>query len=252
MQKFIIYSLGRSGSSSLTILVNELSGGACLAEPFNTGSNGEKYRALALSQGLPTALKAIHTEGFAGFKHVWDPRGWPFPDRSTLNSEVLAQNDYSVIFLYRRNILRRLLSWEIGNQTKVWQVHNSSHKKRRHKHTYTEINTAHLREELEVEKAALEAVKADLTRRTGPYLKICYEDVFSPDQTSALRELRRVLDFIGLPTKDYSDRKLGSLWSAGGEGKSEEVYRLIPGIDRLNSELGSAETGFLFEPPIAG
>lgn len=252
MPKFIIYSLGRSGSTSLGILVNELSSGACCTEPFNTGANGEKYRALALSQGLPTAVKAIHADGFSGFKHVWDPRGWPFPDGSALNKEVLGLNDYSVVFLYRRNILKRLLSWEIANQTKLWQGRTSAHLKRRRKHTYTEINSAYLRKELDIEQAALEAVKEELARRTGPYLKVCYEDVFAPDQASSLRELRRVLDFIGLDGKEQSDRKLGALWSDGGQCKSEEIYRLIPGIDRLNSDLGSAETGYLFEPQLAG
>ena len=86
-----------------------------------------------------------------------------------------------------------------------------------------------------------------------PFLDCHYEDVFGPDSSvdAKLGKLQEILAFLGatrIADPEALDRARSLLDAKQGNFNSEHVYRRIPGIELIEAEFGSDETGRLFNP----
>jgi hypothetical protein len=127
---FVIFSLSRSSSTALHRSLNLHPDIACACEP-DLGPPEQSAHELV---SRLTVLRGV----YSGIKHLWDPSGFPFisDHRSKvsamerhrerwlqLNKIILTQPQQRVIFLQRRNVLRRIVSDLIGQQTDEWGPH---------------------------------------------------------------------------------------------------------------------------------
>jgi hypothetical protein len=68
-----------------------------------------------------------------------------------------------------------------------------------------------------------------------------------PAQYKAFNSLFSLLGLRELPESFFIDRTLPWLGCAKYKWASEEIYRMIPGVDEFENEMGSEDTGWLFK-----
>src|SRR6185436_5163570 len=89
--RFVIFTLARTGSTTLIKLLNCHPTIKSIFEPFNTGNRSpisNRADLLRHSHGIDIALQWVWQQ-CNGIKHVWHPNGWPFADDPSLNEKVL-------------------------------------------------------------------------------------------------------------------------------------------------------------------
>lgn len=115
--KFLLFSLSRCGSTNLMHSLNCHSDIHCLHEPFNPDRLRRQYGSQVTDLASLRQVMAEIWRTHNGIKHVWEPSGWPFARHSTLNQCLLLEAEARVIFLRRRNTLRRIVSNHMSMQT---------------------------------------------------------------------------------------------------------------------------------------
>ncbi len=249
MLPFVLFCEARTGSTTLVRIFNLHAEIRCLDEPFNHDYNpAYAGRVAAGTESLDQVLEEIW-QTYNGIKHVADPSGWPFKEAG-LNHSLLLSPDHDLILLTRRNRLRRAVSVEIARQTEIWQPWNGEDRNRSWLFKYSPIPTARLRTRLDADARFLEDVNSAVRIRAGRSFVLDYEDLFGDAHNQTII-VNKMLTFLGLDTfKPATVSKILEildLRTSVTASNSQELYRLIPNIDQIEAELGSAETGWLFK-----
>ena len=251
-RRFVVFALARTGSRTLSRLLQCHQDIRCLNEPFNPRMHEGRYARQATDRhGLDAALEEIW-RSHSGVKHVWDPTGWPFSDKGGLNEHVLTGGIHRILLLTRRNRLRRLVSLHISLQSDVWFIWDEATRRRFEEFQFQPIDRAMLGGQLEMEAAAIAHHRQLVAGCGKPFLDCHYEDIFGLGGSldAKLGRLQEILAFLGATritdlealgrARKLLDPKLGAF-------SSEQVYRRIPGIELIEDEFGSDETGWLFD-----
>lgn len=249
MLPFVLFCEARTGSTTLMRIFNLHAEIRCLDEPFNYDYSPAYAGKITNTESLYQVLAEIW-QTHNGIKHVADPSGWPFKE-SGLNHNLLLNPDHDMILLTRRNRLRRALSVEIARQTGVWQPWNEEDRNRSGLFKYSPIPTARLRARLDADARFLEDVNADVRIRAGRSFVLDYEDLFGDTHNQTIVVVNKMLAFLGLDNFQsvsvYKILEMLDLRTSVTASDSQNLYRLIPNIDQIEAELGSAETGWLFK-----
>ena len=120
-ERFLIFALPRSGSTSLAHALNCHPDIRCCLEPFNTTRTDIPVPARVEDRETLEERLARIREEYNGIKHVYVPAGWPFPEGSTLNGYLLRRPGHRVILLHRRNLLQQIVSNEMAIQSQVFR-----------------------------------------------------------------------------------------------------------------------------------
>jgi LPS sulfotransferase NodH len=250
MAPFLIYSLKRSGSTSLMRVLNALPGVRCMREPFNPDNYGGRYRE-RVRDGL--SLRSVMHElwaGYDGIKHVWESDGWPF-HAPELNAQVALEPGQRVVFLRRRNVLQRTVSLQISQQAGVWSAIPSLDRERLARFEFVPLDANVIKQHVASEAALLDGLRDQMIDARATFIEAWYEDLYDPTVSDETRRARvaPLLTFLGLSlpndvgTLDIIDRLLDP---AATRLNSEEQYARIPEIEAIEAECGSDETGWLF------
>lgn len=250
MHRFLIFCLPRTGSTTLMRILNRHRQVSCLNEPFNRHCQPDYWRRVTDSESLSSTIQQIW-QNYNGIKHVADIDGWPFSQRE-LNHELLRSTGCNIVFLTRRNALKRALSAEMAQQAEIWHLWSDSDSRAWRRFDFTTVDLSALSLRLKSEAQLLEAFRWILRSEGARYRELRYEDVFSSDLTRAeqLAALDEVVTFLGLPMFEARKRSRGisKLLDARSTGSdSPSAYRRIPNIDEIEAELGCDETGWLFK-----
>jgi hypothetical protein len=248
--RFALISLPRCGSTSLALLLNKHPDLACLIEPFHPDRYDGVFHRQAMQVSLRDSLHRIWTR-WNGIKHVFEPSGWPFFGRPELNAEVASQPGQRIVVIVRRNLLRRLVSDLICRQTRYWIGTREEFCARLESTQLLPFDPAKLRRQIQRDRDAIARLMDLMTERDVPTLQICYEDIFcgGDDPERQMQQVNAVLAF--LKVAPVSRRVFTSEWRERFDGDrhrwaSPDVYRRIPGIDRIEAEVGCDETGWMF------
>jgi hypothetical protein len=249
MTKFLIYSLARSGSTTLMHQLNLHPEIRCLHEPFNPGNPRRVITGGADFPSLDRAVEEIW-KSYSGFKHVWDPTGWPFGTNQALNKHLLRRAEQRILFLNRRNILRRLISYEMSRQADVWDASAASRRKVA-EFKFQPIDIEWIGRTLKLEKQAIDSYRQVIVASGADFLDLWYEDLFSlADQIGRITALNTIFSFIGcVPVSDQRLKsQLNELFEPNtAKLNSASTYGRIPNAHDIESHLGADDTGWLFQ-----
>jgi hypothetical protein len=248
---FIIDGLPRTGSTTLVRLLNCHPDIACLMEPFHPRRyDGQFYRMSVQSGSVKSALALIRYR-WDGFKHVWSPdSGWPFSEKPGLNEETVLSGG-RVVFVQRRNFLKRHVSNAISKSINFWVGTRQQFCTRLENAPIPELDPAAVRRAVQLEREAIEHRIALFQRKGVDYISLFYEDFYGTQigreqQFIVFNELLRFLGFRTITASLFSAGCAEYLDEAKYQWCSDDVYRLIPGITRIEHEVGSVQNGWLF------
>ncbi len=263
MEKYLIFALARTGSTSLMNIMNVNKSIKLFSEPFNKHNvfftiNKEfsklGQKPITGIEDLKEELEILVNEyGYNGLKHVWQPSGFPFQQNVSLNQEMLSLFDY-VIFLNRKNILKRIISGFISDQTKVWEV--SKWKKGQDKmfvenYEYEPIELRIIEWFIKMEKSYREKYRNELIDKGIKFYEIDYEDLFEDDVTmeNKIEKCLELFRFLN-QSAEFSDKEMEEIKTYLGENlrlNSINTYLKIPNIQEIEEKFGSEENGYLLK-----
>lgn len=254
MQPFIIFSLARTGSTTLIRMLNCRQGVRCVFEPFNTRNADPRLaqcNPLRRQHGLEYTVRWLWTL-CNGFKHVWRWDGWPFLDNPDLNRQVLVGLGARIILLGRRNRLRRAISVQISEQMQLWTPNTAEEFRHIREHKFQALDLAGLRAEIDGAAAALDWARRELATAGASWREAAYEDFFETRVPPAprLEAAQSLLEFLEVGRA--TERELVAMRTMVNPAvtgfQNAEAYHKIPNIQEVERELGGAETGFVFDP----
>lgn len=228
----------------------------CMLEPFTPANMSSTYSGVSSAAGLGEALTDIFRR-YNGIKHVWHPDGWPFREAPELNRRLLVGEGLRIIFLNRRNSLRRVVSVEMSKQTGVWGSFTAEDRQRVRAFRYEPLRVEKLRHELRVGAAGLVSLTGVLEQARAHVLELWYEDLFGAEVSLAERVacLGRVYAFLrgsaAGPAADPTQLR-DLLDSSSTQLNTTETYRLIPNASDIELRLGSDVSGWLFDEHSTG
>jgi hypothetical protein len=253
MQPYIIFSLPRTGSTTLLRLLNCRQGLLCVFEPFNTGnidSRLSQCTPMLQQHGLEHTVRWLWTM-CNGFKHVWRWTGWPFLDNPDLNRQVLVGLGARIILLNRRNRLRRAISVQISEQMQLWTPTTAEEFRRIREHQFQALDLARLRVDIDGAATAMDWARRELAAAGASWREVAYEDFFdtrvSPEQR--LEAVQSLLEFLEVGRA--TERELVAMRTVLNPAitgfQNAEAYHKIPNIDEVERALGCAESGFVYD-----
>ena len=250
--RFVLFSLPRCGSTTLMHLLNCHPDIRCTHEPFNYKNTELPIcEPVEDSETLDLLLDGLW-ERYNGVKHMYVPVGWPFRQGSTLNQHLLVRPGQKVILLHRRNLLQQIVSNQMALQSSVYQIRNAEDRGRITEFRFTPISEKSLARMLAVWKRDIVNCRDLLSREGIAFLDLAYEELFGPALTTKHKRkaLKEIFVFLGRdPAAAGIDHmRMDALFDpARSKVNSADTYRLVPGIERIESLFGSRETGWLFK-----
>jgi hypothetical protein len=250
--RFLIFSLPRSGSTTLHEILQCHPQVRCALEPFNLSTKiGKIYGPIENRPRLEAALSDLW-KSYNGIKHVWNQYGFPFgqsPERLHLNRHLLEICNARVIFLKRRNVLKRIVSNEISQQSRKWGT-SVGVREAHLRYDFSPLNIRLMRSLLEQEFDAIASCREILSGRRIPFIDVWYEDLYGEDELLATgpAKVREIISFLGLPQFDQRSwvQVMSLLNPERTKVNSKATYLRIPNIDEVERVLGADETGWLF------
>jgi len=251
--KFLIFALSRTGSTTLMRALECHPAIRCRHEPFSPDRAASDTSAVVQTvDELHQALELIARD-HNGIKHVWNAMGWPpFEGDTRLHFELLTSFG-RVLLLRRSNILRRIVSSEIARQTLIYQSATPAHDYRTSLRwfPFRRLDDRRIETELAREEQVLCEAKARLADAGVPCLELVYEQFFAPgDRADRLWRIKSVFRFLGLKSTDLGadgEREIDSLLDpAQSKLNDEALLWRIPGIAEIEARFGSNTTGWLF------
>lgn len=105
---------------------------------------------------------------------------------------------------------------------------------------------------MEFEREIIAGYKQHLSRHNADFLELWYEDLYESGLSAGekLDRLNEVLRFLGKgPMTDEATASAANALFGPRNFKlnSPDTYRKIPGIDEIERQFGSDETGWLFK-----
>ena len=187
-----------------------------------------------------------------GIKHTWSLDGWPFISSKDLNALLLLNPGHKVLYLRRRNLLRRLASYHISNETGVWGVFNADDKARVQGSKLAPMNIDATRRHLDEEKRLLAYYRHLMVDSGTTFMDLYYEDLYNPAATvqGHIDLLNTLFAFLGKPSLagESSLARVVELFDARvNKLNPVHTYHRITGIDEVEKQCGSDTTGWLFE-----
>jgi hypothetical protein len=206
---------------------------------------------MSVQRGSVRPALALTRHRWNSLKHVWSPdAGWPFNEWPGLNEEVVLSGG-RVVFVQRRNSLKRYISNAISESIDFWIGTRQQFSTRLETAPIPVLDPAAVRQALQSEREAIER-RVRLLQRSGvEYIPLFYEDFYGAQigreqQFKVFNELLGFLGFRTITADLFSTRCAEYLDETKYQWCSDDVYRLIPGITTIEHEVGSEQNGWLF------
>jgi hypothetical protein len=248
---FVIDGLTRTGSTTLASLLSCHPDISCLVEPFHPRRYEGQFHKMAIAHGSVEPALTLIWFRWTGIKHVWESNGWPFVNNPELNDGVVL-GARKVVFLQRKNLLRRCISSWVSRQLGFWIGTRDEFCSRLEGIQLSDLEPGRLHEQIQRDKAAVERRLEVFCANNIETMTLFYEDLYGEDVDchQQLGIVNRVFVFLGFDT--IAENVFTEQWKRLLDPdiyrwSNPEVYRRIPGIQQIESRVGSSETGWLFK-----
>jgi hypothetical protein len=214
--------------------------------PFNPDNFGGTYfRRVRDIESLDDTLEEIWSS-FNGIKHVWHASGWPFTQRHQFNQHLLLKAGSRVLLLNRRNTLRRVVSSQISEQTKVWGIPDERDCDKVPSFKFKPLDVEWLTWQLQFEREAIAEQKSLLNSSGVAHLELWYEDLYqmTPSWRHHLDKVDEIISFLGgsVVTDEATLVKMRELLDPRNTKlNSKATYQRIPGIEEIEATFGSGQ-----------
>jgi LPS sulfotransferase NodH len=236
---FLICTLQRTGGTNLTNRLRRRSPFATEHEPFNLPRTwGAITRAWKATRDLPAleAETAAVCAGQPNVKHCVEMVPW------TVTAVLVAASvaaGYRHLFLYRRDIVGRILSMEYAQRTKVWgpsHIDKAADDARAFE-TPLDVEALIAHETLCVRRLnrAWKALRAAGARPVA----LAFEDLYGSDEDAARAMLGRVLERLGLARDAAADAALLAELRVQGDQMTRDRYGRFPGVEALRAQVAA-------------
>jgi hypothetical protein len=245
--RFIIFALARTGSSTLAKALNLHHDLSCFHEPFNPGNEHSSYQKNIHDEcHLSAEISKIQSK-YKGIKHVWHPQGWPFPKNPSLNKLILLKFN-KVILLNRRSILQRVVSNQISLQTNIWGTVHPGYKEKIAGFMFDPLDKNWIRWHIQNEIQYLNEWKCFLRNKSIDFLEVHYEDIFPSDNEQKIKIMNDICSFLGGSKFEEKNKSiLLDLLSPEHKMSPVAIYNKIPNIIEIEMEFGNDISGWLFK-----
>lgn len=227
---FVIWTVQRTGSTSLANMLTLLSGEVVHHEPFN------QDRFLSYQKEQNKLLESLEElkERQLNFKHCWNVHpNWC----NDLILDFVLKENYSVILLYRQNMLKVQLSKELAKQTGIWgkkeklQVNNVI--------TLQPIDITTLKTAIDTYKTQLNKYRDRFENNSYSYQEVCFENLFEERSsfTEKLQYLGEICQFLAIDTNSFAQNK-DKLYQQLVDNKQNDTqdYEKIPNFKKIKQE----------------
>lgn len=244
MNNFAILAFSRTGSSSLSNSLRIHPDIKILGEPFHAREdNKKKFWYITLVNDLESfvsTLDMIYARN-NGIKHLLEQVPMEY------NEYIYKSGKYKIIYLYRKNILKSVVSEFISRQTKEWGT--MKEKVLTHKFDPIPLNKISIR--LSKKKNLFLEYRHRLQSQRINYYDLSYEELYGEDVDIEKRMgiYFDILDFLGFHSdiNAFEVNNVSKILNPYTKLNSFETYKRIPNIEDIEKEFGSPDNGYLFE-----
>ena len=243
-----IFAFPRTGSSTLRKLFDLHPNLSCIHEPFNEDlSNVRDYTDNQLDVAdIDSAdqLNAVLERMFANKSVLKHLEVQLTPD---LNRTLITYPGTKLIFLWRRNLLQRLVSNYISISAQYYHGDRSVILGK----TFEPVPIAQLQRMLRRDQESIENWRTFAKQHAASYFELAYEDLYELDLTEEqkLVTLNEMFEFLGvgeLTRPGLVAKAKDLLKPENSKLNSELTYRRIPNIRHIDELLGNDVTGRIF------
>jgi hypothetical protein len=205
--------------------------------------------AISSRDELAAELDRIYAEA-TGLKHVWHPGGWPFSDPS-FNEFVVNYKSPKIIYMYRGNLLQRLVSAVISEQSDVWHPESAEAGQAAiFSRNFDPIEPARVERFLANERKHFDFLNNLREHSASRVYVLTYESLYHPrlslqDKLDKLGDIMRFLEIE--PFKDEVFEVIRELNPVHSKLNNEETYSMIPNAREIDRLFGSEANGYIFE-----
>jgi len=244
--KFIIFAHARSGSTNLSVILEQYPQLTIASEPFHKDyqkKNPNEKNHIDFIHDKPSLDMQLDElfNKYAGLKIL------EYQLSEKLNNYLLEIPSIKVIFLQRKNLLQTIVSEFIASQTNVWykrinvDLNPSSFPK------FEPINIDKMKNRLELLSLRLRNYQQILEqKKESAYLQLYYEDFYTTNHKKNTGNAEKVFEFLGIEMPETS--KISQFMNPKiAKMNTQDTYRLIPNIDEVEMVLGNDQTGWLFK-----
>lgn len=246
--RFIIFTFPRTGSSTLRKLFDLHPKLSCVHEPFNKDlmhvRNFSKCKYGPEVIDSPERLKFVLDNIFESHNIIKHLNVQLSPE---LNEELLKYPNCKVIFLWRKNLLQRLISNIISTKAQYWHTDTSVLLKKK----FEPIPAKKIQRRIQSDLEELNKWKEYIEKHVKDYYELTYEGIYGLDlnEDQKIDKLNELYNYLGvdpLENEKLSQKAKDLLNPKKTKLNSEHTYRLIPNIQKIEKMVGSEKTGYLF------
>lgn len=242
-KNFIIFTFQRTGSSTLSDILDLHPDSNVLFEPFNKGlatKDRAYYNKVNDIQTLNNTLKEIFSQ-YTGIKHISTQLD------ESYNKYMLKAN-YKIILLWRQNFLQKTISHQISSKTQAW----FKDRNKIHKTKFDPLSFDSIDKFLKLYKNQVNKYYTFLTNNNIDFFQLTYEELYSPDLplSQKLKKINDIIKYLGYD--EITDQEIIKqikvlLNPQKSKLNNLSTYFKIPNIVEIEKKFGSEENGHLFQ-----
>lgn len=228
MSGFAIWTVQRTGSTTLAKILEQVTTREVQHEPFNRDRQFSYHGDLSI---LQQHLQQLSSQEFC-FKHCWNVHS---EESNMLLLNFLLKQGYSVILLERCNVLAMEISRQLAKQTGVWAKKQSDDRQPLPEDVaLLPFNLLEMKKKIKAYKSKLSFYRDWFTCNQVPLLEIGYEELFTGNLDDRLNQVGQVLRFLSVPGERLSENH-GPIVSLLSDYKlnGSDMYRQIPNLGEI-------------------
>ena len=233
MSKFIILAIARSGSTSLARLLNASRDVVLAIEPFNPDYT-QWY------PGEPNYIKRVKDE--ASLDKVADELFSRFTAIKTLNYQLdtklyehlALRTDMKVIMLYRKNVVKSVLSAEIAKQTNAWHKEDLNTAAKEVYSRLKPVNVDLITEYTNfISSQHTQLLNFLKNNKPNKYIELVYEELYSEDSEKNVQTITEICEFLNIakPEMEFIDKYMKV---SNAKVNNSEQYKMIPNFEEIS------------------
>jgi LPS sulfotransferase NodH len=230
---FLIWTVQRTGSTSLSNILQTITGQKILHEPFNSNrllayNNDEEVFLLQLEK--------LRSDSIC-FKHCWNVHSLQV-NQSIL--DVTIDESYKILLLYRKNNLAREISRQLAKKTGIWGHGSLSSNQVDIEQNLSSFNIKQMKKSMDIYLDELKKYRNYLIANHSCFLEISYEDLFEGTLEKRLKNLNIITGFLDICSDGKNQNKIND-WLMNYKQNTEKEYSKISNLKEIMDTLSEYE-----------